>query len=138
MRYSSIFFGLMLVSKTAVAQLADKSSFEQLHIQKAATNKTGMTILGGWAALNVVSGVAGFATAKDDEWKAFHGMNAIWGEVNIGFAGLGYWGADKEREQHLNSSEYLHKYESTKRLYLLNAGLDGLYIGTGLILCLCR
>jgi hypothetical protein len=43
----------------------------------------------------------------------------------------GYLGAQKEASTQLSCSEQLHRYESNKRLYLLNGGLDLLYIGTG-------
>ncbi len=134
MRYYISALCMLMILNTAQAQHLDKPSFDELHALKCKTNRTGMSVLGGWAAVNIAGGAVGYFTAKDQEWKAFHGMNVIWGVVNLGFAGFGYWGAAKERQLNLSCDDMLHKYESTKRLFLLNAGLDGLYIGTGLVL----
>ena len=61
-------------------------------------------------------------------------MNAAWGVINLSIAGLGYLGAKRELNKVYSSTQALHRYEATKRLYLLNAGLDGLYISTGAFL----
>lgn len=61
-------------------------------------------------------------------------MNAIWGAVNLSIAGLSYAGVKKDMRRQIDCDAMLHRYEATKRLYLLNAGLDVLYIGTGITL----
>lgn len=106
----------------------------QLDAQRVRTNKTGMMILGGWGAANIVSGIAGFATAKKDVWRGFHGMNAVWGAVNGLIALGGYMGAMKEGRHPLTGQAAYDRYISNRRLYLINAGLDVLYIGTGLVI----
>lgn len=110
------------------------AAFTQLNDRRVATNKTGMTILGAWGAANIVGGVAGALSATDHEWKSFHTMNALWGVVNLGIAGMGYMGARKEAGQILSCDKMLGRYESGKRLFLINAGLDVVYIGSGMAL----
>lgn len=110
------------------------AAFAQLNERRIATNKTGMTILGAWGAANIVGGVAGALASSDREWKSFHTMNALWGAVNLGIAGMGYMGARKEAKQTLSCDKMLDRYESGKRLFLINAGLDVIYIGSGMAL----
>lgn len=110
------------------------AAFAQLNDKRIATNKTGMTILGAWGGANIVGGVAGALAASDQEWKSFHTMNALWGVVNLGIAGMGYMGAGKEAKQTLSCDKMLDRYESGKRLFLINAGLDVVYIGSGVAL----
>lgn len=127
-----LIFGL---SAGAGAQSDDfNADFRSLNQTRIRTDMTGMKVLGTWGAVNTVAGIAGALSANDDEWKHFHQMNAAWGVINMSIAGLGYIGARRERSRELSNSGALHRYEATKRLYLLNAGLDGLYIGTGVFL----
>ena len=37
-------------------------------------NKMGMRVLGAWGIANIAEGTVGYFTAKQDEWKYFHGM----------------------------------------------------------------
>lgn len=110
------------------------TELRSLNQARIRTDMTGMKVLGAWGAVNTVAGIAGSFAAADAEWKHFHQMNAAWGVVNLSIAGLGYLGARHERNRELSGARALHRYESTKRLFLLNAGLDGLYIGTGAFL----
>jgi len=98
------------------------------------TNKHGMYVLGTWGVANIAEGGIGYFTAGNNQWKYFNEMNAIWGVINAGIAGAGLAGVRKEMNEQLDCSDMLLQYESTKRLYLINAGLDVLYIGTGVFL----
>jgi len=93
-----------------------------------------MKVLATWGFINTLEGIIGSISSDQAEWKHFHQMNAAWGVVNLSIAGLGYMGARKELTKKYSSTDALHRYESTKRLYLINAGLDGLYISTGVFL----
>lgn len=126
---------IILLSVTGLrAQTSDKTPFKELNATRIKTNTTGMTVLGAWGAASLVSGGAGYFIATNPEWKAFHGMNAIWGATNLLIAYSGYSGARKEAKSELSCDKALHRYESNKRLFLINGGLDMLYIGTGLML----
>ncbi|MBS1773647.1 MAG: hypothetical protein JST82_12375 [Bacteroidetes bacterium] len=123
---------LVIVSQYASAQ--NNLSFDSLNKTRVKTNKIGMLHLGGWGTINVIAGGIGYFTANDKEWKSFHGMNAIWGATNALIAFGGFSGAKKEAGQLLSCDKALARYESNKRLFLINAGLDVLYIGTGVTL----
>lgn len=126
-------FSIAIVSHAQTFK-ADKNSFIGLNSARLQTNKTGMTVLSAWGAANVVGGVTGMLIAKDKEWKSFHEMNALWGAVNMGIGVMGYMGNRREAKQALSCDKMLARYESNKRLFLINAGLDVAYIGTGVAL----
>lgn len=132
--FSFILLGLFFCGVSYGQGGTFKDSATVLNKARIRTNEHGMKALGAWGAVNLVSGVAGMLSAKDDEWKAFHEMNAIWGAVNGGIAIIGYAGSRKELQEQLSCSKLLQRYEGTKRLYLINAGLDVLYVGTGALL----
>ena len=125
---------LLLIMFTGLRCMAQDADLTLLNEQRIATNKTGMMILGGWGAANVVSGIAGYAIADQQNRKAFHGMNALWGAVNGFIAIGGYLGAVKESNIAYEYDDALKRYKSNKKLYLINAGLDVVYIGTGVVL----
>lgn len=131
---ATILFSIVIMHCNAQSLKINDAAFAQLNDRRIATNKTGMTILGAWGAANIVGGVAGALASTDQEWKSFHTMNALWGAVNMGIAGMGYMGARKEAGQTLTCDKMLDRYESGKRLFLINAGLDVIYIGSGMAL----
>ena len=135
MKYTITLIALLIsAGQPASAGITDTSTFSLLNARRIHTDMTGMRVLAGWGLLNAAGGIAGIATAMDDEWKHFHQMNAAWGIINLSIAGLGYLGARRELKKQYSPAQALHRYEATKRLYLLNAGLDGLYIATGAVL----
>ncbi len=94
-------------------------------------NKTGMQVLGAWGIANIAEGGIGYFTAKQDEWKYFHEMNGLWGVVNTGIAMVSLKAARKESKQKLTFQEAYARYHGNKKLYLINCGLDVVYIGAG-------
>ncbi|MBZ0100056.1 MAG: hypothetical protein K8F30_13305 [Taibaiella sp.] len=113
---------------------AQSYDFKELNLRRIETNRTGILVLGSWGGANIVSGVTGLAVSDRTVWQSFHGMNAAWGAVNGVIALGGYMGARKELQKDFNYDEAYSRYKSNKRLYLVNAGLDVLYIGTGIVL----
>jgi MFS family permease len=111
--------------------LAQDVDIKLLNNNRIQTNKAGMFVLGSWGAANIAGGLAGYAIADNAEWQSFHAMNAVWGAVNGLIAVGGYIGAKRELTLDYSMDEAYDKYKSSKRLYLINAGLDVLYIGTG-------
>ena len=93
-----------------------------------------MKVLGSWGLISVAGGTIGYFTAKQDEWKYFHEMNVLWGVVNTGIAAMGLAGVHKEMAASMNYKQSYDRYLANKKLYLINAGLDVLYIGTGVAL----
>lgn len=93
-------------------------------------NRQGMTVLGGWAASNMVWGGI-MATQTEGVNRYFHIGNASWNSVNLLLAGFGYYGARKQPED-ASFSGLLKLHEDTKRSLLFNAGLDLAYVTGGL------
>lgn len=108
---------------------AQSFNSEEFNTQRLKINQTGMTVLGAWAIGNLAySGVAVFNNTGEN--KAFHQMNIGWGAINLALAGVGYFGA-RDAATDLTVIESLKQLESTKRIFLFNAGLDIGYMATG-------
>ena len=95
-------------------------------------NKTGMQVLGAWGIANIAEGGVGYFTAKQDEWKYFQGMNALWGVVNTGIAAMSLSGLRRESNEKLTFQQAYARYHSNKKIDLINCGLDVVYIGAGI------
>jgi hypothetical protein len=94
-------------------------------------SREGMTFLTSWAATNIAGGTTAYFLAKDPEWKYFHEMNVYWNTVNLG---LGISGLLMERKSKadLNMDQSLKAQKRVERIFLVNSGLDLIYIGSGL------
>lgn len=109
-------------------------SVEDLTSRHYADQKKGMTILGSWGLGNLLSGVIGSSMSDEPEVKAFHQMNAGWGFINAGIAGIGYFTSRKKSSVALNDLSLLNENHKLKSTLLFNAGLDVGYMATGLYL----
>lgn len=125
---------LLLVATAYAQQLSFKDTIAAYNNNRMRTNGKGMLTLGAWGIANMAAGGAGYFAAKKEEWKYFHEMNFAWGAINTGIAALGLRGIGKERARKYNYLQAHQQYQANKRLYLLNAGLDVLYVGTGVAL----
>lgn len=96
-------------------------------------NTTGMYILGGWAAANIAGGAIGWAKTTGDA-KNFHQMNLFWNTVNLGIAGFALSNSLNIDLSTLSDQGMMAQHVKTENLYLINAGLDVVYIGTGFFL----
>ena len=92
--------------------------------------REGMYFLTSWAGLNIAGGTAAFYMTDNKEWKYFHEMNVYWNTVNLG---LGISGIllDKKVKTDLNFTESVKAQRKVERIFLINSGLDLLYIGGG-------
>lgn len=115
----------MLLGQTSDKSLKD---YNQQRIQKT---KTGMLILGSWAAVNLLSSpvLAGRANGSD---KYFHQMNGLWNLVNLGIAGAGYLSLTKEDPSSLTLAQSVMEQQKIEKLLLFNTGLDVAYVLGGL------
>ncbi len=112
-------------------QISFKDTIAAYNLHKAHINKTGMAVLGSWGLVNIAAGGIGYFTAKQDETKYFSEMSMAWGVVNTGIAGLTMRAMKRELALKTNSEGYYRSYLTNKRIYLINAGLDVVYIGAG-------
>jgi hypothetical protein len=124
-----IFLILLMAFFSASAQTEHTLFFKQ----SMKTNNTGMYILGSWAVANLVAGGLGWSQTTG-QTKYFHQMNFFWNTVNISIAGFALYSNLNTDINILSSAEMMEKHIKTENLYLINAGLDVLYVGTGFLL----
>jgi hypothetical protein len=121
---------ISLAVSAVFAQQSDVSGFYQSSIK---TNTTGMHVLGGWAIANIAGGAAGWANSNGST-KYFHQMNLFWNTVNLGIAGFALFNNLNSSIFGFTDSLLMQKHIKTENLYVINAGLDVLYVGTGFLL----
>lgn len=97
------------------------------------TNRTGMYVLGGWALANLATGAYGWANTTGST-KYFHQMNFFWNTINLGIAGFSFYSAAQMEPLRMSPQEMMDEHMRFENLYLINAGLDIAYIGTGFLL----
>jgi hypothetical protein len=103
-------------------------NFNREHIKK-----TGMEVLGSWAITNLAVGtIASYNTTGST--KYFYQMNALWNIVNLGAAVSGYISANKGLNKPLTPAESLKQQQKIENIFLINGGLDVVYIGAGIYL----
>lgn len=101
---------------------------KKLALQKHQLNNRGMVFLTSWASVNIASGTAVLITHSYEE-KCFYAMNAGWGAVNLAIALPSLLSKPKTYSATQQLSSDLKK---TEKIFLINAGLDIVYIGAGI------
>lgn len=110
-----------------------QDDYNTFYTKSLSTNNTGMYILGSWAVANMVAGGYGWSQTTG-QTKYFHQMNLFWNTVNLSIAGIALYSNLTTSFADLSAAQMLEKHTKTENLYLINAGLDVLYIGTGFLL----
>lgn len=95
------------------------------------TNKTGMYVLGTWALTNIATGAYGWNRHEGSQMY-FHQMNLMWNTVNLGIAAYAMYSFSKADPLSMTATEMLRDHVRKENLFLINAGLDVLYMGGGL------
>jgi hypothetical protein len=126
---TNIFFSIMLIL-LSIAH-SEAQDIHQINQEKNRLQREGMYLLTSWAAVNIAGGTAGYFLAKDREWKYFHEMNVFWNTVNMGLGIAGILSERKSR-QDLSLTESIRAQKKIERIFLINSGLDLLYIGGGI------
>lgn len=124
-----ILFVLFLLCTRAYAQDSLKYyNTQRLHIQK-----TGMEILSSWAIANLAIGTTASFNATGST-KYFYQMNALWNIANLAAAIPGYINASKKTGKPLTADETLKEQKKIETIFLVNGGLDLVYIAGGIYL----
>jgi len=131
-RYHLIIPILLFFIVEVNAQNASQFNIEEAYQQDIKIRKTGMLILGSWAAVNMIAGGIG-RSQLNGEKAYFHEMNLIWNVVNLGIAGAGYY-FTLSGEAPSNAAELLESQVSFQKVLLFNAGLDIAYVIGGFYL----
>ena len=126
----SLIICLVMLSLCSFSQKVDLTRFEK---QRVSYSKNAMIGLAGWSVANLVgSGIA--TNTRNKEMRYFHQMNVMWGGINLAIAGLGYWGAGREKIENPTLEAVLKHQNKIEKTYLINAGLDVVYVGSGLLM----
>lgn len=125
MKYLSISIFAVIYSMSVMAQ-TDTQFFEK----SMQTNNYGMYVLGAWAAGNMAMGLYGWKKYEGEQMY-FHQMNFFWNTINMGIAGFALYANSQFTYEGLTIAQLLQKHTDTENLYLINAGLDVLYMGVG-------
>lgn len=99
--------------------------------ERLALNTNGMMVLLGWSALNLTTGTAGWLLAKDERWRAFHQMNAMWNTVNAAIGVFGYLSNRGADPASFGLAATLQESYGMERLLAINVGLDVGYVALG-------
>lgn len=124
---------LILVLAFGVMAVYGQGNYNEFFNTSMSTNKTGMYVLGGWALANLATGAYGWASASGSA-KYFHQMNFFWNTINLGIAGFSFYSAAQMTPLRMSPQELMDAHMRFENLYLINAGLDIAYIGTGFLL----
>jgi hypothetical protein len=119
---------LLFISDLAIAD--NSEAFFEL---STSTNQSGMFVLAAWAIANIVIGIFGWKR-KDGAEMYFHQMNFFWNIVNLAIAGYALFQFTASDPSAYNFTEALGQHLKTKNLFIINAGLDIIYIIIGLYL----
>ncbi len=123
---------LIFLSLTFSAKILCQT-FNQKSQEFQRINQNLMLGLGSWAVGNIAGSGVGWAVSDNQQWKSFHQMNVFWNAVNLGLAIPGYV---KARKHAAYNDENMFQKEQlkTERLFLVNSGLDLIYITSGALL----
>ncbi len=102
---------------------AQSSLFDSVNRKRYAIAKTGFTVLGSWAAINIGAGILG-QKHSSGERKQFYRANTIAGLVDMAFAGIGYFASKRMAGKPHNAVETFKKQEFAEKLFLFSVGLD--------------
>lgn len=110
---------------------------QDIFITQNEANQLFMTILIGWATINVIaSAVAMFLVHKKSEMYYFLLMNVLFNVVNLSIAVPTQIMLEKRSETLPAVRELLENSISLENILIFNAGLDLLYITIGFVLFL--
>ena len=134
MQIKHLFFILCLftmVSYSRGQELSFSDSIKKYNDQRIAINKTGLEVQGAWGLANIAAGSIGYFGAKEGEGKYFSEMNGIFGILNTGVSLTGLHMVKKQLAQKFTYAESYNWYCTDKKIYLIGAGIDIIYISAG-------
>ena len=120
----------LILSLDAFGQYQTNQSYM---LEKQKIGRSGMIAYTTWSGANLIGGAIGWGTAKG-EWRYFGQMTTIWSIINLGISVPGLLGSFKTYENSVPTSELVRSQYSSEQTYLINGGLDFLYIGSGAVL----
>lgn len=107
-----------------------QQNYQQFHAESLKNMNAGMYVLGSWAVTNIAVGAYGMIT-QSGSTKYFHQMNLFWNTVNLGIAGFALINNLNPDVSLLSEQQIIKKHFNSEKLFLINAGLDLIYISGG-------
>lgn len=124
---------ILLLLVSLVSTVFSQTELQSFNKNRIRITRNGMFVLGSWGVANTITGAIGLATA-DGEAKYFHQMNLIWGVTNFAIAGATFFSL-KKRQTDISLFQSLKEQTGIEKTFLINGGLDLVYISAG-IYCL--
>jgi hypothetical protein len=106
---------------------------DSLALSRNTLTKNVMLGLGGFAVANIATGFIAAGQTRG-ETRNFWRMNAYWNLVNLGVAAMGYLGAQRALGRTYSLTQNERAQLSVEKTYVLNFGLDLVYITGGFYL----
>lgn len=120
---------LFLITLTHLSIAQNKlQSFEKSQYN---INRNGMFVLGSWGVANITTGLIGRANTGGTS-HYFHEMNIGWGGVNTTLAAISFF--SKPKDTLVSLDRLKRKQTQLERVFLINAGLDVVYVSAGALL----
>lgn len=129
----NLLFISILLTWTASGVMGQQTFNDSLARSRNEITRDAMLTLGGFAVVNIASGFA-VASGTQGETRYAWRMNAYWNFINLGVAGLGYWGLRNAMAKKYTLSENERAQISIEKTYAVNFGLDVAYIAGGFYL----
>jgi hypothetical protein len=118
---------LLLIASRSFSQ--DSLTVYNFMRNKIAAN--GAVVLGGWAVTNIAVGVGGWAASHDGtSQRYFYQMTTLWNVANLGVAAYGFIVAQNSQNR-LSAPASNSAQSNMERTFLINTGLDVVYVGLG-------
>jgi len=130
MKKHLIFLFCLFACLTSRAQ----DSLKTYNYSRNAITASGMTVLGSWGLVNLGAGAIGWANSLGGQNKYFYQMTTIWGGVNLALAIPGFINARRGENEPLSAAETLNQQQKIEKIFLVNGGLDLVYLGAGTFL----
>jgi hypothetical protein len=125
---------LTLLLLLAFTRAMSQDSLAKYNYLRDQVTTSGMKVLGSWGLVNLGVGVAGWAGSKEGRSKYFYQMTTLWGAVNTGVAALGLAGITRNQKARLDKAGSLKAQQIIEKTFLINGGIDFVYIGAGIYL----
>lgn len=90
-----------------------------------------MSTLMAWAVASVATGTMLLSTSRDNYVRAVGVQNVAWGAIDGAIAAFGYRGIRKQRLLDKPVAHWKTEDQRLRKVFLINAGLDVLYIAAG-------
>ncbi len=100
------------------------------HRVRTRLSLTGMSTLTAWSLANIAGGTIGNFTTTG-QTRYFHQGNAMWNSVNLVLGVIGVVNASRARTRPLSFAAGRLDSHKSQVAFIINAGLDVLYISTG-------